>query len=90
MKTTAIVTGLSRGIGKKIALSLAQSGNNIVINDNRNADEAEQVLSQIRNLGAEAVAVKTVLQKSKGAANLFDAALVFSAELGVWLIMPVL
>lgn len=60
----AIVTGAGRGIGREHALALARAGANVVVNDlgaslgGEGADEspAEQVVSEIRALGGEAVA----------------------------------
>lgn len=50
---TALVTGASRGIGRAIALRLAQAGANVVVNYNARADAAEDVAAQVRAAGAE-------------------------------------
>ena len=54
----ALVTGASRGIGRAIALALANAGANIAINYRNRDDEAKDVLSQVRRFGRLAVAVK--------------------------------
>lgn len=54
MKGTVLVTGSSRGIGKGIALRLAQDGYDMVLHCRRNIDEAESVASQVRDLGRSA------------------------------------
>ena len=54
MKGTILVTGSSRGIGKGIALRLAQDGYDIVLHCRSNTDEAEQVADQIREIGRSA------------------------------------
>jgi meso-butanediol dehydrogenase/(S,S)-butanediol dehydrogenase/diacetyl reductase len=54
---TAVVTGAGRGIGRAIALRLAQDGLNVVINDVK-LDTAESVVNEIRELGRESFAVK--------------------------------
>lgn len=51
MKGTVLVTGSSRGIGKAIALRLAQDGYDIVLHCRTNLEEADGVASQIRDLG---------------------------------------
>ncbi len=53
---TALVTGSAQGIGKDIALALAQAGANIVVND-VNSEIAEQTTKEIQNLG-----VRTLVQ----------------------------
>ncbi|MBN2009579.1 3-oxoacyl-[acyl-carrier-protein] reductase [candidate division KSB1 bacterium] len=52
----AIVTGGARGIGKSIALKLAQAGANIVICDV--LDNMTEAVSEIETLGRKALAVK--------------------------------
>jgi len=54
----AVVTGAARGIGKSIALKLAESGINVVISDIM-IDEAEKTAEELRKKGVKAIAVKT-------------------------------
>lgn len=54
----ALVTGASRGIGKSIALALAEAGANVVINYAGNAEAATQVVEQAKALGVEAFAIQ--------------------------------
>jgi short-subunit dehydrogenase len=53
-----IVTGASAGIGKALALQLAEQGAKVAIAARR-ADRLEQIAEQCRTLGAEALAVAT-------------------------------
>jgi len=55
-KKIAVVTGASRGIGKAIALKLAADGAFVIVNYNGSKECAEAVVSEIKALGAEAVA----------------------------------
>lgn len=50
-----LVTGGSRGIGKSIALTLAELGANVAITYARSADAAEEVVSEMKKMGVKAV-----------------------------------
>ena len=54
----AIVTGSSRGIGKEIAMKLAQEGAKVIVNYHSNAEEAEGVVVAIQQQGSEAIALR--------------------------------
>jgi len=54
----ALVTGSSRGIGRAIALALAEEGANVVINYIRSEDGAREVVSKISSTGRKTFAVK--------------------------------
>jgi glucose 1-dehydrogenase len=50
----ALVTGASSGIGKAIAIALAQAGADVVVNYARRREEAEAVAEEIRRAGVRA------------------------------------
>jgi len=54
----ALVTGSSRGIGKAIALRLAENGVNLVVNYIRHRADAEETARLIEEKGARCVVVK--------------------------------
>ena len=54
----AVVTGASRGIGRAIAIELARRGAKTVVNYNRSADAAAEVVSAIEDEGGQAIAVQ--------------------------------
>ena len=54
MKGTVLVTGSSRGIGKAIALRLAEDGFDLVLHCRNNREQADAVLAQIKKIGREA------------------------------------
>ena len=56
MTKTAIVTGASRGIGRKIALELGKESYNVVVNYVGNKEKAEEVVSEIKSFGVESFA----------------------------------
>jgi 3-oxoacyl-[acyl-carrier protein] reductase len=53
----ALVTGGSRGIGRAIALALAEAGANVAVNFLARAAEAEDVAGQVRAFGRRALAI---------------------------------
>jgi 3-oxoacyl-[acyl-carrier protein] reductase len=55
---TAVVTGGSRGIGRAIALALAEEGADVAINYVTSEGPAKEVLEQIRKLGRRACVVQ--------------------------------
>lgn len=55
---TALVTGASRGIGRAIALGLAEHGANVAVNYAGNHEKAEQVVAEIENLGVQAFPIQ--------------------------------
>jgi 3-oxoacyl-[acyl-carrier protein] reductase len=54
----ALVTGASRGIGRAIALTLAEAGADVVVNYAGNEAAAEEVVAQILSLGRKSFKVK--------------------------------
>lgn len=54
MAKTALITGSGQNIGKGIALALAKSGFNIIINGSRHREPLEQLQNQITAMGQEA------------------------------------
>jgi enoyl-[acyl-carrier protein] reductase III len=57
----ALVTGSSRGIGRAIALKLAEEGADIIVNFIRSRQGAEQTASDIEKLGVSAQIIKANL-----------------------------
>ncbi|MDN4601487.1 SDR family oxidoreductase [Paenibacillus sp. F6_3S_P_1C] len=69
----ALVTGASRGIGRSIALRLAQEGAYVVVHYGNRQDEAEAVVRQIEQHGGNACAVGADLRTMDGVHHLFAA-----------------
>ncbi|GCE29811.1 NAD(P)-dependent oxidoreductase [Dictyobacter alpinus] len=65
----AIVTGAGRGIGRAIALKLAQAGAHIVVAEYV-AEQAHAVAAEIRALGGQALAVSTDVTQESSVAEM--------------------
>jgi 3-oxoacyl-[acyl-carrier protein] reductase len=70
----AIVTGASRGIGRAIALRLAQDNIAVVVNYAHRASDAEEVVQAIEAAGGRAIALQGDVANASDCARLFDAA----------------
>ena len=71
----AVVTGSARGIGRAIALKLAEAGANIVVNDiTAAADSLEGVAAEIRALNRQALVITADVSSSEDVARLIETA----------------
>ena len=67
----ALVTGGGRGVGKGIALALARAGCRVAVNYRRGEAQARQTVEEIRQLGAEAFAVRADVGKAADVGAMF-------------------
>ncbi len=68
----AIVTGASRGIGRAIALQLAEIGAKVVVNYASSSGAADELVAQISSTGGEAIAVQADVSKAEQMDALFS------------------
>ena len=68
----AIVTGGTRGIGRAIALKLADQGANIVINYRNSDKEAEELKAILEEKGIKVLTVKCDISNFEDSKNLMD------------------
>ena len=68
----AIVTGGTRGIGRAIALKLADQGANIVINYRNSDKEAEELKAILEEKGVKVLTVKCDISNFEDSKNLMD------------------
>ncbi|MFV9509900.1 3-oxoacyl-[acyl-carrier-protein] reductase [Tepidibacillus sp. LV47] len=80
---TAIVTGGSKGIGREIALTLAEAGADIVLNYHQSQQAAEEVASQIEQLGRQCLLVKADVSNSEEVNSLIDKALQYFGKIDI-------
>lgn len=71
-KKVALVTGASRGIGRAIALALAEQGSTVAVNFARNARHAEDVVSHILDRGGQGIALQADVSHPEEAGRLVD------------------
>lgn len=79
----AIVTGAGRGIGRGIALLLAQEGTRVVVNDpgvgtdgtGHDAGPADEVAAEVKKAGGEAIANYDSVASMEGGENILKTAL---------------
>ena len=67
----AIVTGSATGLGRSIALRLAERGADVIINCTRSIDEGEATVAACNEAGAQAQLVAADVSTEEGAAKLF-------------------
>ena len=79
----ALVTGASRGIGRAIALALADAGANVALNYNRSADAAEEVAAAIRAKGRRAAVYRAAVENFDEDAAMVDAVIRDFGSIGI-------
>jgi glucose 1-dehydrogenase len=70
----ALVTGANSGIGRAVALGLAQSGADVVVNYVTNPEQAEEVAHEIEAMGRRAIAIKADVSKEDEVVGMFKQA----------------
>lgn len=69
----ALITGGSRGLGKSMALKLAEQGHDVILTYRRNSAEAEAVVAQIAQLGRRAAALALDVGDSRSFSGFVEA-----------------
>ncbi len=69
---TAIITGSSRGLGRKAAIELVKHGAGVVVNYHSNETEARATVNEILSNGGNAIAVKADVSNSEAVNYLFE------------------
>src|SRR3954449_5859499 len=67
----ALVTGSSRGIGRGIALALAEQGTRVAVHYHQNEAAAADTLARIRARGGEGIAVQADVSRPEEVRALF-------------------
>ena len=80
---TALITGGSRGIGRAVALALAEAGAEVVVNYSSSADAAEEVVKAITSKGGSAYAIKANVAEEDAVDQLIKTVLERSSSLDI-------
>ncbi|MCC3276184.1 SDR family oxidoreductase [Arthrobacter sp. zg-Y20] len=70
----ALITGASRGIGRRVAERLAEHGTHVVVGYRQNAEMAKDTVSRLQELGGGGIAVQADVENPEDIVRLFDAA----------------
>ena len=68
----ALVTGASSGIGRAVAIALGKAGADVVVNYASSPDAAEEVASEIRRHGVQALAHKADVSSERDVQGMFN------------------
>ncbi|KAA0547970.1 3-oxoacyl-[acyl-carrier-protein] reductase [Bacillus sp. BGMRC 2118] len=66
----ALVTGASRGIGRAIAIELAQKGAKVAVNYSGSEAKANEVVDEIKSLGYEAIAIQADVSSAESVSSM--------------------
>jgi 3-oxoacyl-[acyl-carrier protein] reductase len=82
----AVVTGSTSGIGRAIALALADAGANVLIHGRRSSERAEQVAEECRARGVDAMCLLADLSDPSECAGIVGFAFeMWEPEIDVWI-----
>ena len=70
-KKIVLVTGASEGIGRAVAVKMAEEGNLIVINYRKNKEAAQETLKMVREAGGDGVIAQADVADPQQVESLF-------------------
>ena len=84
MRRVAVVTGAARGLGRGIAVALAEAGYDVVVNFSTSTDAAAETVALVEKAGTRAVAVRGDIAVEATASELARVAVTAFGALDVW------
>ena len=79
----ALVTGASRGIGRAVALALAEAGAEVVVNYSSSPDAADAVVNEIKEAGGQAYALQANVAEENAVNGLIKSVIERSGRIDV-------
>ncbi|KAL8792413.1 MAG: hypothetical protein Q9195_005027 [Heterodermia aff. obscurata] len=79
----ALVTGSGRGIGAAMAVELGRCGAKVVVNYAKSRESAEKIVTQIKELGSDAVAFQADVRDTKQITKIMDDAIAHFGALDI-------
>ncbi len=79
----ALITGSSRGIGRAIALRMAQEEADVVINYVSNEEAANEVMSQVTRMGQRAAALRADVSREEDVRSMIEKAVHIMGKLHI-------
>lgn len=80
---SAVITGGVRGIGKAIALRLAHSGINLIVNYNSNEEAAQTLSQEINSSGSRCIAIQGDISNPQEALRVINSSLEYFERLDI-------
>ncbi len=80
---TALITGSSQGIGKEIALALAEAGADIIVHYRAEKDLADLAVSEIKRFNVNSVSVHADLSDIQSPDRIFEESRTFSKSVDI-------
>ena len=78
-----LITGASTGIGAATALAFAKEGSKVLVNYNSSESKANQVVTAIKELGGDAIALQGDASKESDMQKLIDSTVSEFGELNI-------
>jgi glucose 1-dehydrogenase len=69
---TALITGSSTGIGEAVARAMAKAGASVVINYLSHGEDAQRIAKELRDAGAQAIAIEADVSKEDEVEKMFQ------------------